>query len=93
MINSSIYPEIVNKYTCTRNVVPTESYTIYAQAPSEAREQMEEKYPNEVSQGFTVKRVKTVKLKELVKQADEFIVPDDFDDPLPEYILDAFEGK
>lgn len=25
--------------------------------------------------------------------AGEFIVPDDFDDPLPDYLLDAFEGK
>ncbi len=23
----------------------------------------------------------------------EFVVPDDFDDPLPDYLLDAFEGK
>lgn len=63
MINSSIYPEIVNEYTCTRNVVPTESYTIYAQTSSEAREQMEERYPNEVSQGFRVKRIRTVNLQ------------------------------
>jgi antitoxin (DNA-binding transcriptional repressor) of toxin-antitoxin stability system len=25
--------------------------------------------------------------------AGDFVVPDDFDDPLPEDILDAFEGK
>ena len=25
--------------------------------------------------------------------AGEFIVPDDFDDPLPDDLLDAFEGK
>ncbi len=25
--------------------------------------------------------------------AGEFVVPDDFDDPLPEEMLDAFEGK
>ena len=25
--------------------------------------------------------------------AGEFVVPDDFDDPLPNEILDAFEGK
>jgi antitoxin (DNA-binding transcriptional repressor) of toxin-antitoxin stability system len=25
--------------------------------------------------------------------AGEFVVPDDFDDPLPDYLLDAFEGK
>jgi len=23
----------------------------------------------------------------------EFVVPDDFDDPLPDFLLDAFEGK
>jgi antitoxin (DNA-binding transcriptional repressor) of toxin-antitoxin stability system len=25
--------------------------------------------------------------------AGEFVVPDDFDDPLPDELLDAFEGK
>ena len=25
--------------------------------------------------------------------AGEFVVPDDFDDPLPDHVLDAFEGK
>ncbi len=25
--------------------------------------------------------------------AGEFVVPDDFDDPLPDFLLDAFEGK
>jgi antitoxin (DNA-binding transcriptional repressor) of toxin-antitoxin stability system len=25
--------------------------------------------------------------------ADTFVVPDDFDDPLPDEILDAFEGR
>lgn len=25
--------------------------------------------------------------------AGEFVVPDDSDDPLPDYLLDAFEGK
>lgn len=35
----------------------------------------------------------TASLRPIGLAAGEFIVPDDFDDPLPEDILDAFEGR
>ncbi len=63
-MTDNIYPEIVNEWSCTRNAMPAELHTIYAQSSVGAKEQMKEKYPDEISQGFTAKRVKTVVLRE-----------------------------
>jgi len=35
----------------------------------------------------------TATLRPVGLAAGEFVVPDDFDDPLPDDILDAFEGR
>ena len=35
----------------------------------------------------------TVTLRPVGLAAGEFMVPDDFDDPLPDELLDAFEGR
>jgi antitoxin (DNA-binding transcriptional repressor) of toxin-antitoxin stability system len=35
----------------------------------------------------------TVRPRPIGLAAGEFVVPDDFDDPLPDDLLDAFEGK
>ena len=35
----------------------------------------------------------TETLRPIGLAAGEFVVPDDFDDPLPDELLDAFEGR
>jgi hypothetical protein len=35
----------------------------------------------------------TKTLRPIGLAAGEFVVPDDFDDPLPDELLDAFEGR
>ena len=37
--------------------------------------------------------METEKLRPVGLAAGEFVVPDDFDDPLPDELLDAFEGR
>ena len=55
---------------------------IQQDSPREAEAQPLESTPTE-----------EMKLRPIGLCAGEFVVPDDFDDPLPDWLLDAFEGK